>query len=181
MYLIFHYILSGKGCKWRVWLETCPWGCFSVSSQYGFIFSCCWHWCSAGHARSPCHHFGNYWDVVYRVRVEPTMIKLNLLIWSIWSLYWLLFLHAFLFVWTLMSMPNFDGPFLWCHFFFQNCSSFLLKIQNLNPCFIWVKHLLSPIFICWPLVLMLHLLVLWAFICIYFGVYNCLCCSPHFH
>ena len=41
---------------------------FLVSSQFGFIFSCCWHWCSAGHACSPCQHFGNYWDVVYRER-----------------------------------------------------------------------------------------------------------------
>ena len=53
-------------------MEACPWGCFPAPSQFSGSFCCCWNWCTAGNACSPCHLTGNHWDVVRWVCLKPT-------------------------------------------------------------------------------------------------------------
>ena len=65
--LLFFLFFLGTRCKWRIWLETCPWWCFSASPKFGSTHCCCWHWCSTSNAGSACHHFSYCWNVVHRV------------------------------------------------------------------------------------------------------------------
>ena len=48
-------------------METCSWGCFPATSQFGCSLSCRWNRCSASDACASCHLDGNCWNVVCRV------------------------------------------------------------------------------------------------------------------
>lgn len=79
--LILNFLI-GTGCKWRIWLETCPWRCVSASPEFGSTISCCWYWRAAVNTCSARHHFSNSWNAVHRVCQKHFVISSSSVEWN---------------------------------------------------------------------------------------------------